>query len=149
MHERIVFKRIFSLLLCFSLLFSSFALAIEFDGDNPSDGPKDEAEESVSSSLSGTVSSEISSFNAGEGAYATIKQIAGIMLWLAIAICVFKMIQIGIKFMTSGTGKGKQEAKASLLPFLIGAIICFAFVTIGSTIIDVIVSGMSGGVFDV
>ena len=143
-------KKLLALVLCFTLLTCSFALAAP---PVPTDGSPEDTSEPSSSTTTGdlgsTVSDEISKFNTGEGAYATIKQIASIMLWIAIVICVFKVIQIGIKLLTSGTGKGKQEAKSSLIPFLIGAVVCFMFVTIGSTIIDILVSGVSGGVFDI
>ena len=135
------------------MILCPLALALGDDPDGGTPDDQDQAQqqqqEQSTSELSTQVEEELERFNAGTGAYASILQIAGIMLWVAIVVCVFKMIQIGIKFMTSGTGKGRQEAKASLLPFLIGAVICFLFVTVGSEIIKQLVSGICGSVFDV
>ena len=149
--KRNVFIRLLALILCFSMILCPLVLAAP-GADDPQDGREEQQQEEQQQSttdLGTQFEQEISNFNAGSGAYSAILQIAGIMLWVAIVICIFKMIMIGIKFMTSGTGKGRQEAKASLLPFLIGAVVCFLFVTLGSEIITQLVSGVSGGVFDV
>lgn len=71
----------------------------------------------------------------------TIGQIVGILGWIAVAVCVFKVIQIGILFVTSAGGKSK--AKEAILPWLIGVFICATFATLGPLIIDLFDTGMN------
>ena len=78
----------------------------------------------------------------------TLGEIAGILSWLAFIIAVGKMIQIGIMFML-GAGKSKNDAKAALMPWLVGADVCALFATLGPWIIGLIMGGSSGGVFDI
>ena len=90
----------------------------------------------------------VSDLNSGNGVYGTIGQIMGILALLAFAIAVIKILQIGMMIML-GAGGGKSRAKESLIPWLIGAAICILFGTIGPWVIGIIMSGSSGGVFDI
>lgn len=90
----------------------------------------------------------VNDLNSGTGVYGTIGQIMGILAWLAFAIAVIKILQIGMMIML-GAGGGKSRAKESLIPWLIGAAICILFGTIGPWVIGIIMSGSSGGVFDI
>lgn len=78
----------------------------------------------------------------------TLSEIASILFFLGAAIAVGKLIQIGILFVMS-SGSKRSDAKSALIPWAIGAIICVLFATIGSGIIDIIMGGDSGGVFDI
>ena len=97
---------------------------------------------------SGDVQSVIDDLNGGKGVYGTISEIMGILLWLGFAIAVIKAMQIGIMFIIGG-GSGKNNAKTALVPWLIGAAVCALFGTVGPWIIDIIMSGSTGGVFDI
>lgn len=69
----------------------------------------------------------------------TIREIVGILGWVAVVVCLFKVIQIGILFVTSAGGKSK--AKEAILPWLVGVFICATFATLGPFIIDLIDTG--------
>ena len=97
---------------------------------------------------SDSVSSAISNLNGGEGVYGTIGEIMSILLWLGFAIAIAKMMQIGVMFIIGG-GSGKSNAKNALIPWVIGAMVCALFGTIGPFIINAIMGGSSGGVFDI
>lgn len=90
----------------------------------------------------------VNNLNGGGGVYGTIGQIMSILAWLGFAIAAIKVLQIGMMFML-GAGGGKSNAKASLIPWLIGAFICIFFGTVGPWVIGIIMSGSSGGVFDI
>ena len=90
----------------------------------------------------------VDSLNQGEGIYGIIQEIASFLLFIATAISVFKLIQIGIMFLM-GAGKGRNEAKAAMFPWVIGLAICALCGTLGPAIIKLIVGEQSGGVFDI
>lgn len=94
------------------------------------------------------VSDIVNKINNDDGVYAIIRDIIGILSWAGFAIAMFKLMQIGILYLMSA-GKSRSDAKAALLPWLAGAIICIMFGTIGPWIIDLIVGANSGGVFDI
>lgn len=96
----------------------------------------------------GDIQSVVNDLNGGEGVYGTISEIMGILLWLGFAIAIIKAMQIGIMFIIGG-GSGKNNAKSALVPWLVGAAVCALFGTIGPWIIGIIMSGSSGGVFDI
>ncbi len=81
---------------------------------------------------------------------AEISKIADIMAALGVAISIMKLMQIGIKFMF-GAGSKKSDAKASLIPWLVGLFVCALWFPLGNWIInDVLGGGGSGnGPFDV
>ena len=66
----------------------------------------------------------------------TLENITKILLLIATAVCIGKVIHIGILYLTS-TAFEKTQAKQAILPWLIGTIICFGAATIGSAIINV------------
>lgn len=68
------------------------------------------------------------------------------LLALAGAICVAKIAHIGILFMTS-SAVDKSNAKASLLPWIVGTIVCFGASWIGPWIISLF--SVPGNVLDV
>lgn len=90
----------------------------------------------------------VGELNAGNGVYGTIGQIMGILAALGCGIAMIKILQIGMLFMI-GAGGGKSKAKESLLPWIIGAGICILFGTLGPWLIEIIMGGSSGGVFDI
>lgn len=57
-----------------------------------------------------------------------------VLLGLGGAICVAKLAQIGIMFMTS-SAVDKSNAKAAVFPWIVGTIVCFGAAWIGPMII--------------
>ena len=84
--------------------------------------------------------------NAGQE-YNVLKEVLSYMAWFAFIIAIFKLIQIGISFLT-GVGSRKSDAKSALLPWLVGAFICAMFGTLGPWFIGLIAEGDSGNIFD-
>jgi hypothetical protein len=76
-----------------------------------------------------------------------LSTIANVMVGVAFIISVFKLAQIGFKFMTSVSGRTTQEAKASLLPWIIGVGICALYFVLGDTIIKTLTSGVDSNIF--
>ena len=66
---------------------------------------------------------------------AIMENILKILLGLGGAICVAKLIQIGIMYMTS-SAVDKSNAKAAVFPWIIGTIVCFGAGWIGPMIIN-------------
>lgn len=64
-----------------------------------------------------------------------MENILEILLGLGGAICVAKLIQIGIMYMTS-SAVDKSNAKAAVLPWIVGTIVCFGAGWIGPMIIN-------------
>ena len=64
-----------------------------------------------------------------------LTEIIDVLLTVAGLVCVGKIIQIGIKFMTASAAD-KSNAKTALLPWLIGTIVCFGASWIGGAVID-------------
>lgn len=77
---------------------------------------------------------------------ATISSIIQILSVLGFAIAIGKLMQIGIMFML-GAGK-RNGAKDALFPWLVGALVCILFGTLGPWVIDLFMSGSSGDVFN-
>ncbi len=102
----------------------------------------------TSSTLDGSsqLGQAISNIEGGVGPYAVLKEIMGLMAWFAFAIAVFKMIQIGILFLTGTAGK-RGGAKDALLPWFVGAIICVMFGVIGPWVIDLFASSAGDDIF--
>lgn len=90
----------------------------------------------------------VNDINSGDGVFAIIRNIIGILAWAGFAIAMFKLMQIGILFMM-GAGKSRSDAKASLYPWIAGALVCLLFGTVGPWIINIIVGENSSGVFDI
>ena len=68
----------------------------------------------------------------------TLTKITNILLLIGSAVCIGKVIQIGIMFLTASAVE-KSHAKEAILPWLIGTIVCFGAATIGSAIINLFV----------
>ena len=82
----------------------------------------------------------ITNLNDGTGPYKILKDIMNIMAWFGFMIAIFKVIQIGIMFLTGTAGK-RSGAKDSIMPWLIGAIICATFGTVGPYVISLFETG--------
>lgn len=95
-----------------------------------------------------SVDQVVNDINTGGGVYATIREIIGVLGWTGLVVAVLKMAQIGIMFMLSA-GKSKSDAKAALMPWLVGALVCVMFGTVGPWVINMLMSGSGGGVFDI
>ncbi len=72
----------------------------------------------------------------------TLKDITKILLLIGSAVCIAKIIHIGILFVTSSAME-KSQAKEALLPWIIGTIVCFGAATIGGSIINLFTSSKS------
>ena len=77
---------------------------------------------------------------------AIMENILKILLGLGGAICVAKLIQIGIMYMTSSAVE-KSNAKAAVLPWIVGTVVCFGAGWIGPMIINLF--KIKGGVLDI
>lgn len=66
-----------------------------------------------------------------------LTDIIEILLLVGAGVCVFKVIQIGIMYVTS-SAVDKSNAKQAILPWLIGTFLCFGAATIGGYIIDIL-----------
>lgn len=67
----------------------------------------------------------------------TLTNLTKILLLIATAVCVGKVIHIGILYLTS-TAMDKSTAKQAILPWIIGTIVSFGAATIGGAIIEII-----------
>lgn len=93
-------------------------------------------------------------FAGGEGAGAgvtvpddvvtTLTGITEILLLIGTAVCVGKIIHIGILYLTS-TAIEKSNAKQALFPWILGTIICFGAATIGGAIIKIFLDSVGNG----
>lgn len=83
----------------------------------------------------------------GTGAVKDIlTDILKVLLGLGGAICVAKLIHIGILYMTS-SAVDKSNAKAAVFPWIVGTIVCFGAAWIGPAIIGMF--KISGDVLDI
>lgn len=69
------------------------------------------------------------------GVYKTLVDIMSIMAGVGVVICVAKLMHIGIKFITQPAG-GRSNAKESLLPWFIGAMVLATFASLGPWLIS-------------
>ena len=72
----------------------------------------------------------------GPTAEATLTEITQVLLLVGAAVCVGKVIHIGILYVTS-SAVDKSNAKQAILPWLIGTFVCFGAATIGGYIVNV------------
>ena len=70
----------------------------------------------------------------------TLVEITRILLLIGSAVCIGKVIHIGILYLTA-TAVEKSHAKEALFPWLLGTIICFGATTIGSAVIKIFTQG--------
>lgn len=84
--------------------------------------------------------------NGSDETYAILKEIMSILAWVGFAVAIFKVIQIGIAFMT-GISSKRSGAKESILPWFIGCLICALFGTLGPWFIDMFAAGDTGDIF--
>lgn len=75
-----------------------------------------------------------------------LTEILVVLLGVSGAVCVGKLIHIGILYMTS-SAVDKSNAKSAVLPWLIGTIVCFGAAWIGPWIIDIF--RIDGNVLDI
>lgn len=66
----------------------------------------------------------------------TLENITKILLLIGSAVCIAKVIQIGIMFLTASAAE-KSHAKEAILPWIIGTIVCFGAATIGNAVIKI------------
>ena len=76
------------------------------------------------------------------------REIIGILSGLGFVIAVFKLCQIGYMFMFSGLSK-KSDAKAALIPWLVGALVCMLFGSLGPWAISLFMGDTTQGPFDI
>lgn len=70
----------------------------------------------------------------------TLVEITKILLLIGSAVCVGKIIHIGILYLTA-TAVEKSHAKEALFPWILGTIICFGAATIGGAVIKIFTQG--------
>lgn len=70
----------------------------------------------------------------------TLTNLTNILLLVGTAVCIGKVIHIGILYVTS-TAMDKSQAKQAVLPWIIGTIVCFGAATIGGAIIEIFTEG--------
>lgn len=77
-----------------------------------------------------------------------LSEILTVMLGLGGAVCVGKLIHIGILYMTSSAVE-KSNAKSAVLPWIIGTIVCFGASWIGPLIISLVKPNGNGDVLSI
>ena len=77
--------------------------------------------------------------NGDDSVTETLTAVVEMLLVIAGLVCVGKLIQIGITYMTSSAVE-KSNAKAALIPWLVGTVVSFGAAIIGRTILNIIVS---------
>ena len=70
----------------------------------------------------------------------TLVEITRILLLIGSAVCIGKIIHIGILYLTA-TAVEKSHAKEALFPWILGTIICFGAATIGGAVIKIFTQG--------
>ena len=89
----------------------------------------------------------VNNLNTGsDETYAILKEIMGILAWVGFAVATFKVVQIGIMFMT-GISSKRSGAKESIIPWLIGSLICAMFGILGPWFINMFAAGDTGDIF--
>lgn len=73
-----------------------------------------------------------------------LSEIQSVLFVIACAVCVIKAIQIGIQYMLTGAND-KSKAKESILPWIIGAIVCGGYVLISEWVVGIIQGAGGGG----
>lgn len=72
--------------------------------------------------------------------YGILEEVAQVLFVIAGLLCLGKLIQIGIMYMTSSAVE-KSQAKSALMPWLAGTVIAFGASWIGPAIIKLIANG--------
>lgn len=93
------------------------------------------------------VNQAVSNLNNGINEYAILQEVLGYLAWFAFIVAIFKLIQIGIGFLT-GVVSRKSDAKSAMIPWLIGAAVCALFGVLGPWFIGLIAKGDTGNIFD-
>lgn len=73
-----------------------------------------------------------------------LSEIQNVLFVIACAVCVIKAVQIGIQYMLTGAND-KSKAKESVLPWIIGAIVCGGYVLISEWVVGIIKDATGGG----
>lgn len=84
----------------------------------------------------------------GNGVYATLREIIGILLLIGVGISIIKMMHIGIKYLTQPAG-GRSNAKESIIPWFVGAVVLALFWQISNWVIGELEPTNSGSIFDI
>ena len=71
----------------------------------------------------------------------TINTVLGAIQWIGFIVAIAMLIYVGIKYLTSGAGK-KAEAKETLIPMLIGAVLVVLAPTIAKAVFNTIQGGV-------
>ena len=71
------------------------------------------------------------------GMTTTINSVLGAAQWIGFIVAIAMLIYVGIKYLTSGAGK-KAEAKETLIPMLIGAVLVVLAPTIAKAVFNTI-----------
>ena len=74
-------------------------------------------------------------------------EITRILLLIGTAVCIGKLIHIGILYVTS-TAAERSNAKQAVLPWIIGTVVCFGAATIGEWIINLFLGLLPNKVLD-
>ncbi len=67
----------------------------------------------------------------------TLKNVTQILLLIGTGVCIGKVIQIGIMYVMTSANE-KANAKAAIIPWLIGTFVCFGAATIGGYLIKLL-----------
>lgn len=97
---------------------------------------------------SGVADQAVENMNSGSDVYGVIAEVTQILAALGFLIAIGKLMQIGIMFLVGSGGK-TANAKASLLPWAVGALICATYATLGPSLINMIGGSGGGSVFDI
>ena len=52
----------------------------------------------------------------------TVNKVLGVIQWIGVVVAVIMVMYVGVKYLTAGAGQ-KAEAKSTLVPMLIGAVL--------------------------
>ena len=78
----------------------------------------------------------------------TLRTVANALAGIALAISMLKLAQIGMQFLMMPANK-KSNAKASLVPWLVGVVICVLWLSIGNWFMEVMAPAAPKGPFDI
>ena len=70
----------------------------------------------------------------------TLTEVTQVLLVVGAGVCIGKVIQIGIMYVTS-SAVDKSNAKSAIMPWLIGTFVCFGAAVIGKFIIGLLSVG--------
>ena len=119
-------KSIFKIIICLFVLLCYLAVSVSF-----------------ATTPAGEVGDALGALNPEGGSAAsgsvdeTLRNITNILTSVAFIVCVVKMMQIGFKFMMMPANK-RSDAKASLVPWAVGVVICTMWFTLGGWVFEML-----------